>query len=566
MMRSDDPLRASPLFGSFPLWRVLTAAALSVLLAATLFAVPHSLFWIGAGAALVAASLAAIYRLRRADGDQAQLGDTAAALPPIDAVPVPLLRFDAAGDLVEANADARAMLGLGPGPLPMTAGLFVDLGRPMREWLRDVGAGRIPCGAEVVALRAEAERFIQISPRAEGSGGTLAVLQDATVIKRLEAQITQGQKMQAIGQLAGGIAHDFNNLLTAITGHCDLLLMRHAPGDCDHADLDQIRQNANRAAALVAQLLAFSRKQTLKPERIDLEETLSDLTHLLDRLLGERVGLELLHARGGLAIRADRRQLEQVIVNLAVNARDAMPDGGVVEIEARRIRLDSPMTRDRAVVPAGEHAVIRVRDSGIGIPPDRLGMIFEPFYTTKRPGEGTGLGLSTAYGIVKQSGGFIFVTSELGVGSCFELWFPVCTEEAVATVPHTQPRRAMKLHGAILLVEDEAPVRAFAARALRMCGHVVLEAGDGEEALAILNDRSLRIDVFVTDVVMPGLDGPDWVMQALATRPGVRTVFISGYAEEALADMQARVPDSVLLPKPFSLRDLTDTVQAQLAA
>lgn len=564
-MRPFDPLRLSALFSDFPLWRVLAAAGLSVLLAAALFAVPQGLAWAGMGAGVAAASFAAVLRMRWMARVAMPDPVAAPALPMIDDLPVPLLRFDAKGELIAANAEARAMLGLGGGALPMTAGLFMDLGRPVREWLRDVAARRSPGGSEMVALRGEGDRFLQISPRPEGSGGTLAVLQDATTIKRLEAQIAQGQKMQAIGQLAGGIAHDFNNLLTAIVGHCDLLLMRHGPGDMDHADLDQIRQNSNRAAALVSQLLAFSRKQTLKPERFELAETLSDLTHLLDRLLGERVGLQLLHARGKLAIRADRRQFEQVIVNLAVNARDAMmPDGGVVEIETRRVRLDKPLPRDRAVIPMGEHAVIEVRDAGVGIPADRLGVIFEPFYTTKRPGEGTGLGLSTAYGIVKQSGGFIFVTSEPGVGSCFEVWFPICTEEEVTATLPPPARRANGRHGAILLVEDEAPVRAFAARALRMCGHVVLEAGDGVEALSILDDRTLKVDVFVTDVVMPGMDGPDWVLRALADRPGVRTVFISGYAEEALADMQSRVPESVLLPKPFSLRALTETVQAQL--
>lgn len=519
------------------------------------------LITLGAGLALAGAALVA-FRLR--ERAVPAVPDVDGALAAIDLVPVPLLRFDAQGDLIGANAEARAMLGLPAGELPLTPQLFVDLGRPVRDWLRDVAEGRNPGGGEVVSLRGEGERFIQISPRADGLGGTLAVLQDATAMKRLEAQMTQGQKMQAIGQLAGGIAHDFNNLLTAISGHCDLLLMRHAPGDGDHADLDQIRQNANRAAALVAQLLAFSRKQTLKPERIDLEETLSDLAHLLDRLLGERVGLEVVHAKGELAIRADRRQLEQVIVNLVVNARDAMPDGGTVEVETRRVTLDSPMTLDRAVVPAGEHALIRIKDSGVGIPPDRLGAIFEPFYTTKRPGEGTGLGLSTAYGIVKQSGGFIFVTSVLGEGSCFELWFPVCDRQEPRAAKPAPPQRIGARSGSVLLAEDEAPVRAFAARALRLHGHVVIEAADGQQALEILSDAGIRIDVFVTDVVMPGMNGPDWVLRALASRPDVRTVFISGYAEEALADMQARVPGSVLLPKPFSLRDLAEVVQAQL--
>lgn len=556
MLTVDRPLRV-----------VLCVLLVLVTLSLAVVAVSRDPVWAGAFVAAMSGALTLLFRMRRPrrEGTAGQAVG-AATVSSIDGLPVPILRFDADGDMVEANADARGLLGLGDGPLPRTAHVFVDLGRPVREWLRDVAAGRSPGGAEVVSLRDDADRFVQISLRCDRSGGTIAVLQDATAIKRLEAQVTQGQKMQAIGQLAGGIAHDFNNLLTAITGHCDLLLLRHGPGDAAQADLEQIRQNSNRAAALVAQLLAFSRKQTLKPERIEIEDTLSELTHLLDRLLGERVGLDLIHARGGLAIRADRRQFEQVIVNLAVNARDAMPEGGTVEIETRRVRLEAEVTRQRAVLPAGEHAVVLVRDTGIGIPPDRIESIFEPFFTTKRPGEGTGLGLATAYGIVKQSGGYIFVTSTEGVGTCFELWFPVCTDAPVVSPVTSQTKRAKVLEAAILLVEDEAPVRAFAARALRLRGHVVLEAANGEEALSILTDRSLRIDIFVTDVVMPGLDGPDWVRRALVDRPSVRTVFISGYAEEALADMQATVPNSVMLPKPFSLQELTETVQAQLVA
>ena len=225
----------------------------------------------------------------------------------------------------------------------------------------------------------------------------------------------------------------------------------------------------------------------------------------------------------------------------------------------------TPAAYAGAVVPRGDHAVIRVSDTGEGIPPDRIDKIFEPFFTTKRMGEGTGLGLSTAYGIVKQSGGFIFVTSAPGAGAAFELWFPVCRDAAAETVvvPRQKSRRT---DAVILLVEDEAPVRAFAARALRLRGHSVLEAATAEEALTLLEDSGLHVDVFVTDVVMPGLDGPGWVRRALEQRPAVRTVFISGYAEEALADMQARVPNSVFLPKPFSLAALTETVQAQLLA
>jgi two-component system, cell cycle sensor histidine kinase and response regulator CckA len=330
------------------------------------------------------------------------------------------------------------------------------------------------------------------------------------------------------------------------------------------SDLIQIHQNTNRAAALVGQLLAFSRKQTLKPERLELGDIMSELAHLLNRLVGEKVNLHLQHASDLGPIRADKRQLEQVIMNLVVNARDAMPLGGTIGIETEALHLRDELHRDRAVVPAGDYAVIRVRDTGCGIASDRLSKIFEPFYTTKRIGEGTGLGLSTAYGIVKQSGGYIFVDSTEGEGTIFHLYFPIYKgiEAAAAAKPIRAPMMRQG-HGVVLLVEDEAPVRAFASRALRMRGFTVLEAEDAERALALLEDPNLTIDLFVTDVVMPGMDGPTWVRKALEQRPDVKVIFVSGYSEESLSEGQARIPNSTFLPKPFSLSDLTETVHAQ---
>ena len=329
----------------------------------------------------------------------------------------------------------------------------------------------------------------------------------------------------------------------------------------------QIHQNANRAAALVGQLLAFSRKQTLKLERVDLQDALSDLTHLLARLVGERIQLKLAHAIDLGPIRADRRQLEQVVMNLVVNARDAMPEGGTIRIETEALHLTEEMRRDRAIVPVGEYAVIRVLDTGCGIPEDRLQKIFEPFFTTKRVGDGTGLGLSTAYGIVKQSGGFIFVDSAVGQGSAFHLYFPIqpAMEDAPCDAP-VGPRKSIvrQGEGVVLLVEDEAPVRAFASRALRLRGYTVLEADCAEQALKTLEDSTLDVDIFVTDVVMPGMDGPSWVRIALEHRPNARVVFMSGYAEECLSENQARIPNSTFLPKPFSLTQLTEMVQMQL--
>ncbi|MDP2086504.1 MAG: ATP-binding protein, partial [Gemmobacter sp.] len=487
----------------------------------------------------------------------------------VEDLPVALVRLSAQGAVMNANRQARELLRIAPDEAVSASDLVVGLGRSVRDWIGDVAAGRLPGKPEVLRLsRAAEEEFVQITLRALGTGpqdGLIAVLSDATAMKTLEAQFVQSQKMQAIGQLAGGVAHDFNNLLTAISGHCDLLLLRHDPTDPDYGDLAQIHQNANRAAALVGQLLAFSRKQTLKPERLHLAEVLADVTHLLKRLVGEKVRLALQSSDDVGPIRADRRQLEQVLMNLVVNARDAMPRGGVIRIETAACHLAEDLRRNRAVVPAGDYALIRVTDEGTGIPPEIIDKVFEPFFTTKRPGEGTGLGLSTAYGIVKQSGGFIFVDSIAGQGTEFSVYFPLHAGVDTPVAPPPPLRAPVRSgHGVVLLVEDEAPVRAFAARALRLRGYTVIEAETAETALDILSDPGLTVDVFVTDVIMPGLDGPTWVREALKGRPGVRVVFVSGYAEDSFADIQADIPTSVFLPKPFSLDDLTRTVHNQL--
>jgi two-component system cell cycle sensor histidine kinase/response regulator CckA len=528
---------------------------------------------------------------------------------------VPLVKLDNTGRIRSANRRARALLMTEPAGEHLSD-LVEGLGRPVSDWLREAWTGRNLGRAETVrAIRAD-ERFLQISLeqiRDEEGPAVIAVLNDATAFKSLETQFVQSQKMQAIGQLAGGVAHDFNNLLTAISGHCDLLLLRHDRDDPDFGDLTQISQNANRAAALVGQLLAFSRKQTLRPEQLDLAGTMGDLTHLLGRLVGEKVQVDFETDPEVLPVRADKRQLEQVVMNLVVNARDAMQGAGRVRLVLGNAFLATPLKRDQAVVPVGEYVTIRVIDEGEGIAPEHLRKIFEPFFTTKRAGKGTGLGLSMAYGIVKQSGGFIFADSIMGSGTTFTLYLPVSRAEdvrppapvsdvdaaasvaapdgppadvaadapprsdlpdldapidlddaAAALLPApTHPPAAMAA-GNVLLVEDETAVRAFAARALKLRGYTVIEADSAEAALATLQDPELRIDVFVTDVVMPGMDGPTWVAEALRTRPGVKVVFVSGYAEDAVSEQQARIPNSVFLPKPFSLSELTQTVSRQL--
>lgn len=486
-------------------------------------------------------------------------------------LPVPLLRVEPDGYVAAHNASASELIGSELKVGVHLSELMEGLGRPITDWLRETISGRAVQRSEFLRLkRRDKEMFVQVALSCVtevGASSLVAVLTDATELKTLEAQFVQSQKMQAIGELAGGVAHDFNNLLTAISGHCDLLLLRHDQGDADYSDLMQINQNANRAAALVGQLLAFSRKQTLRLEVLDMRDTLADLTHLLNRLVGEKVSLTLTHDPVLQSIRADKRQLEQVLMNLVVNARDAMPEGGEIQIETERLSLSVPLDRDRASVPAGEYVMLKVTDHGVGIPADKRQKVFEPFFTTKRTGEGTGLGLSTAYGIVKQSGGYIFLDSEVGSGTCFTLIFPVLdsVETPVVATPRAAKFSAPKQgDGVILLVEDEAPVRAFASRALRLRGYTVLEADSAEAALKTLEDTSLNVDLFVTDVVMPGKDGPSWVREALQARPNVRVVFVSGYAEEKFSEAQSKIPNSVFLPKPFSLNDLTETVHQQL--
>ncbi|MBI6630484.1 ATP-binding response regulator [Pontibaca salina] len=488
-----------------------------------------------------------------------------------DCLPVAMIKVEPDGEIFAANKQAQRLIGRDLEPGATLEEIMQGLGRPVADWLREAIAGQATHHTEFLRLtRKDREAFVQVtlSPITEGGKPRLiAALNDATELKTLEAQFVQSQKMQAIGQLAGGVAHDFNNLLTAISGHCDLLLLRHDQRDQDYGDLVQIHENANRAAALVSQLLAFSRKQTLRPEVLDLRDTLSDLTHLLNRLVGENVTLTLDHEPVLRRIRADKRQLEQVLMNLVVNARDAMTGGGNIRIETQDVQLETPLQRDQVTVPAGEYVTVQVHDQGMGIAYDKLPKIFEPFYTTKRTGEGTGLGLPTAYGIVKQTGGFIFVDSSKGKGTVFTLYFPVhdAPEEPVVPPPVPAPATLSKPgEGVVLLVEDEAPVRAFASRALRLRGYTVFEAESAKEALRMLDEPNLVVDVFVTDVVMPVMDGPSWVRKALETRPNVRVVFVSGYAEGAFGDTYPAVPNSVFLPKPFSLDQLSETVHQQM--
>jgi two-component system cell cycle sensor histidine kinase/response regulator CckA len=381
--------------------------------------------------------------------------------------------------------------------------------------------------------------------------------------------------MQTVGRLAGGIAHDFNNLLTAIIGFCDLLLQRHHVGDPSFADINQIRQNATRAANLTGQLLAFSRRQNLVPKVLNLTDLMSDTSSLLRRLLGEKIDYEFTYEHEDGRIKADEGQITQVLTNLVVNARDAIGETsengtGKVTVRTMRVGPDEVRALGHSFMPPGNYELIEVSDTGGGIPEEIRVQIFEPFFTTKATGEGTGLGLSTVYGIVKQTGGFVFVDSDLGVGTTFRIYLPsyegdekAASEEAVRDEPASDTTG----QGVVLLVEDETAVRAFASRALTMRGYTVLEAEDGEDALRVFADYDGPIDLVVSDVVMPGLDGPGLVEQLRAGNPELKVVFMSGYAEDSFRKQLEESGGEVhFLPKPFSLPQLAGMVRKVMGA
>ncbi|MBZ9937606.1 response regulator [Mesorhizobium sp. BR1-1-16] len=391
---------------------------------------------------------------------------------------------------------------------------------------------------------------------------------DTTEQRALEQQFQQSQKMESIGQLAGGVAHDFNNVLTAIIGFSDLLLANHRPSDPSFQDIMNIKQNANRAAGLVRQLLAFSRRQTLRPQILAIGDVLSDLSILLERLLGEKVKLQVVHGRDVWPIKADLNQFEQVVINLAVNARDAMPAGGQLTIRTRNILPADCAGFGYKALPAAEYVLIEVEDTGTGIPLEVQSKIFEPFFSTKDVGKGTGLGLSTVYGIVRQTGAHIFFDSVMEKGTIFRIFVPryVTVEQPKAELAPEKPQAKTDLTGSanILLVEDEEAVRAFAARALASRGYTVHEASSGAEALEVMERTGGSIDLVVSDVVMPELDGPSLLRELRKTRPNLKIIFVSGYAEDAFA---RNLPDGEsfsFLPKPFSLKQLATAVKEAL--
>ncbi len=404
----------------------------------------------------------------------------------------------------------------------------------------------------------------------------VAYLLDVSEQKQLELQLGQSQKMQAIGQLAGGVAHDFNNLLTAIQLRLDELLHRHPVGDPSYEGLNEIRQTSVRAADLVRKLLAFSRKQTVQRETLDLGELISEFEVLLRRLLREDVILSTDYGRDLPMVRADKSQLETAVMNLAVNARDALRshgsnDGGVGTVSIRTARLDTAAARALGfpTAPAEGCALIEVADNGPGIPPEAMAKIFEPFFTTKPVGEGTGLGLATVYGIVKQADGWIHVESEPGKGAAFRIFLPIHIPSATAPAapapaPPKPAARDLSGAGRIMFVEDEDAVRGVAARLLRARGYEVIEACDGEEALELAEQHAGEIDLLISDVIMPGLDGPTLLKKARPFLADCPVMFISGYAEAEFSDLLEGETGVTFLPKPIDIKTLAERVKQVL--
>ena len=432
------------------------------------------------------------------------------------------------------------------------------------ELVATQATGIAECNEVAAALTQAADGL-----RSSRSKLELEVAAALTRTREAEQRISRSQHIEALGRLTGGVAHDFNNVLTAIIGYSDLLLANHRPTDPSFQDIMQIKQNANRAAGLVRQLLAFSRRQTLRLQVLQLGDVLSDLQMLLRRLVGETIEVDLKHGRDLWLVMADLNQFENVIVNLVVNARDAMPEGGRIEVRTQNISpADCARFNEESIIPA-EYVLIEVADTGKGIPDDVKEKIFEPFFTTKEVGKGTGLGLSMAYGIVKQTGGWILCDSVVGKGTTFRILLPrhipAVVSEPVQIEAVKAPAADLTGRGTILLVEDEEAVRAFGARALSSRGYTVLEAASGREALDVVEAENGNIDLIVSDVVMPEMDGPTMFGELRKRGIKCKVIFVSGYAEDAFQKNLPAGEDFGFLPKPFTLKQLVEAVKGNLS-
>ena len=492
-----------------------------------------------------------------------------------NSTPMAIASLDERGGIARSNAAFARMFGdalrgqRGDLATVLTAAL-TDADRPLLQTaLASAVAGHSDIQPVDVALLGPGERsvrlFVSGGDAKAGPGAVNVFALETTEQRTLQESFVQAQKMQAIGQLAGGVAHDFNNVLTAILGYSDLLLANHRPTDPSFQDIMQIKQNANRAAGLVRQLLAFSRRQTLRPEVLQLGDVLSDLQNMMRRLVGEKIEIDVKHGRDLGLVKADLNQFEQVIINLVVNARDAMPSGGKILVRTRNVAAEECAAfNEKSLVPAN-YVLVEISDSGTGISPEVLPKIFEPFFTTKEVGKGTGLGLSMVYGIIKQTGGYVFCDSVVGQGTSFRILLPQDKPEPAEEIVKKEVVKPvatdMTGRGTILLVEDEEAVRAFGARALTSRGYTVIEAASGAEALQVVEEEDRVIDLIVSDVVMPEMDGPTMLGELRKRGITAKVIFVSGYAEEAFSKNLPEGQDFGFLPKPFSLKQLVEAVK-----
>jgi two-component system cell cycle sensor histidine kinase/response regulator CckA len=508
-----------------------------------------------------------------------------------DHTPMAIATVDRGGAVVRANAryaklaqalstDAAAAKSIFRAVSPRDRNLLIAA-------ITQAAEGQADIPQVEVMLDGQKERFGQffvtaVEESERETEAAIVYMLETTERRTLENQINQSQKMEMVGQLAGGIAHDFNNVLSAIMMANDFLLNAHKPTDPSFQDIMQIKQNATRAATLVRQLLAFSRRQTLRPQVLDLGDALSDLTMLLRRLIGEKVKLDLIHGRDLWPVKVDVSQFEQVVVNLAVNARDAMPDGGKLTVRTANVAAEEAAQAAYKGMPVADYVRIDISDTGTGIPAEIRDKIFEPFFSTKEVGKGTGLGLSTVYGIIKQTGGFVYVDSEVGEGTSFRIFLPRHHVEQEAQVEHhltngaakeavsaagaeAKPRADMTGQGTILLVEDEEGLRALNARGLRSRGYSVIEASNGVEAMEELEACNGEVDLVVSDVVMPEMDGPTLLKAMRERNPEIKIIFVSGYAEDAFEKSLPENQQFAFLPKPFTLSQLVAAVKETMA-
>ncbi|WP_018407832.1 cell cycle histidine kinase CckA [Methylocystis rosea] len=523
--------------------------------------------------------------LNRASGEQPEENLRAAEVRFarfFNSTPMAMATLDGEGRVLTSNAAFAKLLpqalksgqGQAAAPWSVLTGLGERDGAALRAAIEDAIEGKgevrpinVVFEEDAAGAATRSARFFVSSAEDAGKKGAMVYALDTTEQRKLQEEFAQSQKMNAVGQLAGGIAHDFNNMLTAIIGYSDLLLSSHRPTDPAFRDIRQIKETANRAAGLTRQLLAFSRRQTLRPQVLQLGDALSEVQNLLRRVVGEKNELELRLGRDLWFVKADITQFEQVIINLVVNARDAMLEsGGRVQIRTRNVAASECAAFNEAALPAADYVLVEVEDSGSGIPADVKEKIFEPFFTTKEVGKGTGLGLSTVFGIVKQSGGFISVDSEIGRGAVFRIFLPrYVPEEKETSQKADTPKVAADYtgQGVVLLVEDEDSVRSIGARALSSRGFTVLEAATGMEALEVVERVDGKIDLIVSDVVMPEMDGPAMFAELRKRGVAAKVIFVSGYAEEAFAK---NLPegDFGFLAKPFSIKQLIETVKAHM--